>query len=66
MRQGSESIAFRGKWRENCDVSLDGVLDAASLELAIRDCKEHENSIPVVEVFGDKTVWAAIASKAQK
>ena len=41
-------------------MSLDGVLDAASLELAICDCKEHENSVPVVEMFGDKTVWEGV------
>jgi hypothetical protein len=36
-----ESIAFHGKRRENSCVILDDVLDAASLELAIRDCKER-------------------------
>ena len=62
----SESVAFRGKRRENCGVRSADALDAATYQLAIRDCKERENSVSVVVMFGDKTVRAAIASKAQK
>ncbi|HUJ71954.1 MAG TPA: hypothetical protein VLZ30_06900 [Verrucomicrobiae bacterium] len=36
-----ESIAFPGKWRENFCVNLNGIFDAASLELASRDRKER-------------------------